>query len=119
MAEVGIEAIDSRNTRQRNLTTTNLLLADNRRSMSALTQTTKALITAGIQVVEPANLATNAPVAPKRFVLTAARIWYRSGVGFTAGSLCRGCRRLFTMQTTEDAKHYKPGLPVLGFHPRN
>jgi uncharacterized protein involved in exopolysaccharide biosynthesis len=64
----------------------------------------------GIQVVDPANLPER-PVAPRRFLLTAAGF----GIGLALGLLLAfslELRRLFTIQTAEDAKHYT-GLPLL------
>ena len=55
------------------------------------------------------------PVAPKRFMLTAGGF----GIGLAIGLLLAVCfelRRLFTIQTIEDAKHYT-GLPVLASIP--
>jgi len=55
------------------------------------------------------------PVAPKRFMLTAAGF----GMGLALGLLLAvflEMRRLFTIQTTDDAKHYT-GLPVLASIP--
>jgi hypothetical protein len=55
------------------------------------------------------------PVAPKRFTLTGAGF----GIGLAIGlllALAFESRRLFTIQTTEDAKHYT-GLPVLASIP--
>lgn len=68
----------------------------------------------GIQVVDPANLPEK-PVAPKRLVLTAGGF----GVGIALGMLLVlfvEVRRLFTIQTIEDAKHYTT-LPVLASIP--
>jgi len=64
----------------------------------------------GIQVVDPANLPER-PVAPKRILLTVGGF----AIGFALGLLLTAIfevRRLFTIQTTDDAKHYT-GLPVL------
>src|SRR5207253_1133105 len=64
----------------------------------------------GIQVVDPANLPER-PIAPKRAMLTIGGF----GIGFALGLLLVSvfeARRLFTIQTTDDAKHYT-GLPVL------
>jgi protein tyrosine kinase modulator len=64
----------------------------------------------GIQVVDPANLPER-PVAPKRFLLTVGGF----GIGLTLGMLLVALlemRRLFTIQSADDAKHYT-GLPVL------
>ena len=64
----------------------------------------------GIQVVDPANLPER-PVAPKRFLLTAGGF----AVGLSLGLLLIALfevRRLFTIQSADDAKHYT-GLPVL------
>src|SRR5207237_2021502 len=69
---------------------------------------------AGIQVIDPANLPEH-PVAPKRFLLTVAGF----AAGFALGLLLAMAfelRRLFTIQTVEDAKHYT-GLPVLASIP--
>ena len=68
----------------------------------------------GIQVVDPANLPEK-PVAPKRLVLTAGGF----GIGMALGMLLVlivEVRRLFTIQTIEDAKHYTT-LPVLASIP--
>jgi polysaccharide chain length determinant protein (PEP-CTERM system associated) len=68
----------------------------------------------GIQVVDPANLPEK-PVAPKRFVMTVGGF----ALGFVLGlvlALAFEARRLLTIQTTEDAKHYT-GLPVLASIP--
>jgi hypothetical protein len=68
----------------------------------------------GIQVVDPANLPEK-PVAPKRLVLTASGF----GIGLALGMLIVlivELRRLFTIQTIEDAKHYTK-LPVLASIP--
>lgn len=64
----------------------------------------------GIQVVDPANLPER-PVAPKRVLLTVGGF----AIGLALGMLLTAIfevRRLFTIQTTDDAKHYT-GLPVL------
>jgi polysaccharide chain length determinant protein (PEP-CTERM system associated) len=64
----------------------------------------------GIQVVDPANLPER-PVAPKRFLLTAGGF----AIGLALGLLLIAMfeiRRLFTIQSADDAKHYT-GLPVL------
>jgi hypothetical protein len=68
----------------------------------------------GIQVVDSANLPEK-PVAPRRFVMTAGGF----ALGFMFGLmlvLAFEVRRLLTIQTTEDAKHYT-GLPVLASIP--
>ena len=68
----------------------------------------------GIAVVDAANLPEK-PVAPKRFAMTAGGF----GLGFVLGLilvLAFELRRLFTIQTTDDAKHYT-GLPVLASIP--
>lgn len=106
-AEVGLEAIEREyQTKKANYD-------------SLLSQQQKVVIGAdavkdqqgsGIQVVDPANLPER-PVAPKRFVLTAGGF----GIGLAIGLLLAVAfelRRLFTIQTIEDAKHYT-GLPVL------
>ena len=110
-AEVGIEAID-REYQTKKLNYDNLLAQQQKVVMGA--DAAKDQQGGGIQVVDPANLPER-PVAPKRAVLTAAGF----GIGLALGLLFAGgieVRRLFTIQTTEDAKHYT-NLPVLATIP--
>jgi hypothetical protein len=69
----------------------------------------------GIQVVDPANLPEK-PVAPKRLMLTGGRLWLLAWLLGMLLVLIFEVRRLFTIQTIEDAKHYT-GLPVLASIP--
>jgi polysaccharide chain length determinant protein (PEP-CTERM system associated) len=111
MAEVGIEAID-REYQTKKLNYDNLLLQQQKIDVGA--DANKSFNNGGIQVVDPANLPER-PVAPKRFVLTAAGF----AIGLALGLLLAvsaELRRLFTIQTTEDAKHYT-GLTVLASIP--
>lgn len=110
-AEVGIEAID-REYQTKKLNYDNLLGQQQKVVMGA--DAAKDQQGGGIQVVDPANLPER-PVAPKRGVLTAAGF----GIGLALGLLLAvgfELRRLFTIQTTEDAKHYT-NLPVLASIP--
>jgi len=110
-AEVGLEAID-REYQTKKLNYDNLLAQQQKIVVGA--DAAKDFQGGGIQVVDPANLPAM-PVAPKRFVLTAAGF----GIGLALGlllALAVEVRKLFTIQTTEDAKHYT-GLPVLASIP--
>jgi succinoglycan biosynthesis transport protein ExoP len=110
-AEVGLEAID-REYQTKKLNYDNLLGQQQKVVIGA--DAAKDQQGGGIQVVDPANLPER-PVAPKRLLLTAAGL----GVGFFLGllmALVFEMRRLFTIQTAEDAKHYT-GLPVLASIP--
>ena len=110
-AEVGIEAID-REYQTKKLNYDNLLAQQQKVVMGA--DAAKDQQGGGIQVVDPANLPER-PVAPKRGALTAAGF----GIGLALGLLLAvgfEVRRLFTIQTTEDAKHYT-NLPVLASIP--
>jgi hypothetical protein len=110
-AEVGLEAID-REYQTKKLNYDNLLSQQQKISVGA--DAAKDQQGSGIQVVDPANLPER-PVAPKRFLLTLAGF----GLGIALGLLLAmslELRRLFTIQTTEDAKHYT-GLPVLASIP--
>jgi polysaccharide chain length determinant protein (PEP-CTERM system associated) len=106
-AEVGIEALDHEyQTKKANYD--NLLLQQQKINLGANVDNQQ--LGGGIQVVDPANLPER-PVAPKRFLLTAAGF----GIGFALGLLLAGgfeVPRLFTIQTADDAKHYT-NLPVL------
>ena len=110
-AEVGLEAID-REYQTKKLNYDNLLTQQQKIVVGA--DAAKDFQGGGIQVVDPANLPER-PVAPKRFALTAAGF----GVGMALGlllAIAAELRKLFTIQTTEDAKHYT-GLPVLASIP--
>jgi uncharacterized protein involved in exopolysaccharide biosynthesis len=110
-AEVGIEAID-REYQTKKANYDNLLMQQQKVVIGA--DAVKDQQGSGIQVIDPANLPER-PVAPKRFVLTAAGF----GIGLAIGLLLAVAlefRRLFTIQTTADAKHYT-NLPVLATIP--
>src|SRR5436190_12302058 len=110
-AEVGIEAID-REYQTKKANYDNLQLQQQKIVIGA--DAVKDQQGSGIQVIDPANLPER-PVAPKRFMLTVAGF----GVGLAIGLLLTigfEFRRLFTIQTTEDAKHYT-NLPVLATIP--
>jgi polysaccharide chain length determinant protein (PEP-CTERM system associated) len=110
-AEVGLEAID-REYQTKKLNYDNLLAQQQKIVVGA--DAAKDFQGGGIQVVDPANLPER-PVAPKRAALTAAGF----GIGMALGlllAIVAETRRLFTIQTTEDAKHYT-GLPVLASIP--
>ena len=110
-AEVGLEAID-REYQTKKLNYDNLLLQQQKIVVGA--DAAKDQQGGGISVVDPANLPEH-PVAPKRFLLTIAGF----GAGLVLGLLLAmifESRRLFTIQTTQDAKHYT-GLPVLAAIP--
>jgi polysaccharide chain length determinant protein (PEP-CTERM system associated) len=64
----------------------------------------------GIEVVDAANLPST-PVAPKRLTLGSLGLGAGLGLGLLLVGLVEG-PRLFTIQNTEDARHYT-GLPVL------
>lgn len=106
-AEVGLQAIDREyQTKKFNYDT---LLAQQQKVVIGA-DAAKDQQQGGIQVVDPANLPER-PVAPKRFLLTVAGF----GIGLALGLLLAvllELRRLFTIQTIEDAKHYT-SLPVL------
>lgn len=106
-AEVGLEAIDREyKTKKFNYDT---LLAQQQKVVIGA-DAAKDQQQGGIQVIDPANLPER-PVAPKRFLLTVGGF----GIGLVLGvllALSFELRRLFTIQTIEDAKHYT-NLPVL------
>jgi polysaccharide chain length determinant protein (PEP-CTERM system associated) len=109
--EVGLEAIDREY--QTKKTNYDSLLAQQQKVVIGA-DAAKDQQSSGIQLVDPANLPEQ-PVAPKRFVITATGF----GIGLAIGlllALAFESRRLFTIQTTEDAKHYT-GLPVLASIP--
>lgn len=64
----------------------------------------------GIEVIDPANLPMK-PVAPKRLMLSSLGLGVGLGLGMLLVGLVEG-PRLFTIQNSEDARHYT-GLPVL------
>ena len=110
-AEVGLEALD-RDYQTKKSNYDNLLLEQQKIVVGA--DAAREQQGGGIQVVDPANLPEK-PVAPKRFVLTAGGF----GIGLALGMLLVlivEVRRLFTIQTVEDAKHYTR-LPVLASIP--
>jgi polysaccharide chain length determinant protein (PEP-CTERM system associated) len=110
-AEVGLEAID-REYQTKKLNYDNLLAQQQKIVVGA--DAAKDQQGGGIQVVDPANL-PESPVAPKRFMLTVAGF----GIGIVLGLLLAVAfelRRLFTIQTAEDAKHYT-SLPLLASIP--
>ena len=110
-AEVGLGALD-RDYQTKKSNYDNLLLEQQKIVVGA--DAAKEQQGGGIQVVDPANLPEK-PVAPKRFVLTAGGF----GIGLALGMLLVlivEVRRLFTIQTIEDAKHYTT-LPVLASIP--
>ncbi len=110
-AEVGLEAID-REYQTKKLNYDNLLAQQQKIVVGA--DAAKDFQGGGIQVVAPANLPER-PVAPKRFALTAAGFGIGMALGFLL-AIAAEIRRLFTIQTTEDAKHYT-GLTVLASIP--
>ena len=110
-AEVGLQALD-REYQTKKLNHDNLLLQQQKIVVGA--DAAREQQGGGIAVVDAANLPEK-PVAPKRFAMTAGGF----GLGFVLGlilALAFELRRLFTIQTTEDAKHYT-GLPVLASIP--
>ena len=110
-AEVGLEALD-REYQTKKANYDNLLQQQQKIDVGADAATAQQ--GGGIQVVDPANLPEK-PVAPKRFMMTAAGF----GIGIALGlilALALEVRRFFTIQTVEDAKHYT-GLPVLASIP--
>src|SRR5687767_9299698 len=110
-AEVALQAID-REYETKKTNYDNLLLQQSKIVVGA--DAAKEQQGGGIQVVDPANLPEK-PVAPKRLMLTAGGF----GIGLALGMLLVlifEVRRLFTIQTVEDAKHYT-NLPVLASIP--
>ena len=110
-AEVGIEAID-REYQTKKSNYDNLLMQQQKVVIGA--DAVKDQQGSGIKVVDPANLPER-PVAPKRFMLTVAGF----GIGLVIGLLMAAAfefRRFFTIQNTDDAKHYT-NLPVLATIP--
>jgi len=110
-AEVGLEAID-RDYQTKKANYDNLLAQQQKVVIGA--DAAKDQQQGGIQVIDPANLPER-PVAPKRLLLTAGGF----AIGLVIGlllALAFESRRLFTIQTSDDAKHYT-GLPVLAAIP--
>jgi len=110
-AEVGLEAID-RDYQTKKANYDNLLMQQQKVVIGA--DAVKDQQGSGIQVVDPANLPER-PVAPKRFMMTMAGF----GIGLAIGlfmAISFEFRRLLTIQTTDDAKHYTK-LPVLATIP--
>jgi polysaccharide chain length determinant protein (PEP-CTERM system associated) len=110
-AEVGLEALD-REYQTKKSNYDNLLLQQQKIVVGA--DAAREQQGGGIQVVDAANLPEK-PVAPKRFAMTAGGF----GLGFALGLilvLAFELRRLLTIQTADDAKHYT-GLPVLASIP--
>ena len=109
--EVGLEAID-REYQTKKLNYDNLLSQQQKVVIGA--DAAKDQQGSGIQVIDPANLPEQ-PVAPNRFLVTVGGF----GIGLALGillALSFELRRLFTIQTIEDAKHYTH-LPVLATIP--
>jgi polysaccharide chain length determinant protein (PEP-CTERM system associated) len=110
-AEVKLQGLD-REYQTKKTNYDNLLLQQQKIAVGA--DAAKEQQGGGIQVVDPANLPEK-PVAPKRLAITAGGF----GLGFVLGIilvLALEVRRLFTIQTIEDAKHYT-SLPVLASIP--
>jgi polysaccharide chain length determinant protein (PEP-CTERM system associated) len=110
-AEVGLEALD-REYQTKKSNYDNLLLQQQKIVVGA--DAAREQQGGGIAVIDAANLPEK-PVAPKRFAMTAGGF----GLGFALGLilvLAFELRRLLTIQTTDDAKHYT-GLPVLASIP--
>jgi polysaccharide chain length determinant protein (PEP-CTERM system associated) len=110
-AEVGLEALD-REYQTKKSNYDNLLLQQQKIVVGA--DAAREQQGGGIQVIDAANLPEK-PVAPKRFAMTAGGF----GLGFALGLilvLAFELRRLLTIQTADDAKHYT-GLPVLASIP--
>jgi capsular polysaccharide biosynthesis protein len=110
-AEVGLEALD-REYQTKKSSYDNLLMQQQKIDVGA--DAAREQQGGGIQVVDPANLPEK-PVAPKRFMLTVGGFGLGLVLGLTL-ALVFELRRLFTIQTADDAKHYT-GLPVLASIP--
>jgi polysaccharide chain length determinant protein (PEP-CTERM system associated) len=106
-AEVGLEALD-REYQTKKLNHDQLLAQQQKISIGA--EAASQQQGEGIQVVDPANLPER-PVAPKRWQIMGAALGLGLAIGFLLAGLIE-VPRLFTIQTTDDAKHYT-GLPVL------
>jgi succinoglycan biosynthesis transport protein ExoP len=106
-AEVGLEALDREyQTKKFNYDT---LLAQQQKIVIGADAANQQQ-GEGIQVVDPANLPER-PVAPKRLLLTVGGFAIGLALGLLLIALFE-IRRLFTIQSADDAKHYT-GLPVL------
>jgi len=109
-AEVGLEALD-REYQTKKASYDALLMQQQKVDVGADAAREEG---GGIQVVDAANLPEK-PVAPKRFLMTIGGF----ALGLILGLilvLAFEVRRLLTIQTSEDAKHYT-GLPVLASIP--
>jgi polysaccharide chain length determinant protein (PEP-CTERM system associated) len=106
-AEVGLEALD-REYQTKKLNYDQLLAQQQKISIGA--EAASQQQGEGIQVVDPANLPER-PVAPNRMKMIGAALGVGLAIGFLLAALIE-VPRLFTIQTTDDAKHYT-GLPVL------
>jgi polysaccharide chain length determinant protein (PEP-CTERM system associated) len=106
-AEVGLEALD-REYQTKKLNYDQLLGQQQKISIGA--EAASQQQGEGIQVVDPANLPER-PVAPNRMKMIGAALAVGLAIGFLLAALIE-VPRLFTIQTTDDAKHYT-GLPVL------
>lgn len=111
-AEVGLEAID-REYQMKKSNYDNLLAQQQKVVIGA--DAAKDQQGSGIQVIDPANLPER-PVAPKRFLLTVGGFVIGLAIGVLL-ALSFEIRRLFTIETIEDAKHYTH-LPVLASVPQ-
>jgi polysaccharide chain length determinant protein (PEP-CTERM system associated) len=110
-AEVGLEALD-RDYQTKKSNYDNLLAQQQKIDVGA--DAAREQQGGGIQVVDPANLPEK-PVAPRRAMLAALGFGIGLGLGLLM-AVAFELRRLFTIQTAEDAKHYT-GLPVLASIP--
>jgi polysaccharide chain length determinant protein (PEP-CTERM system associated) len=106
-AEVGLEALD-REYQTKKLNYDQLLGQQQKISIGA--EAASQQQGEGIQVVDPANLPER-PVAPNRMKMIGAALAVGLAIGLLLAALIEA-PRLFTIQTTDDAKHYT-GLPVL------
>src|SRR5438445_1371342 len=106
-AEIGLEALD-REYQTKKFNYDNLVVQQQKVDIGA--DAANQQQGGGIQVIDPANLPER-PIAPKRGMLTVGGF----GLGLALGLFLAGIleiRRLFTIQTVADAKHYT-SLPVL------
>jgi len=110
-AEVGLGALD-REYQTKKTNYDNLLLQQQKIVVGA--DAAREQQGGGIQVIDPANLPEK-PVAPKRLVLTVGGFCIGFGLGILLVLIVE-IRRLFTIQSVDDAKHYTT-LPVLASIP--